>query len=114
MFQRFIMLGLSLDVWATMLFCVLAFFGVAIWTLVYTLRQEEKKLALFETEGDLDTYSPQALRDLRRWIEAHPDPTDPDVDEARTLHNDCVETLKTTDRHFYRWSEAEIERLETL
>jgi len=108
------MLGLSLDVWATMLFCVLAFFGVAIWALVYTLRQEEKKLALFETAGDLDTYSPRALRDLRRWIEAHPNPHAPDVEEARSLYNDCVETLKTTDRHFYRWSEAEIERLDTL
>jgi len=108
------MLGLSLDVWATMLFCVLAFFGVAIWALVYTLRQEEKKLALFETEGDLDTYSPRALRDLRRWIKSHPEPTHPDVEEARALHNDCVETLKTTDRHFYRWSGAEIERLDTL
>lgn len=108
------MLGLSLDVWATMLFCVLAFFGVAIWALVYTLWQEEKKLALFETEGDLDTYSPRALRDLRRWIEARPDPTDPDVVEARSLYNDCVETLKTTDRHFYKWAASEIERLDTL
>jgi len=106
--------GLSLDVWATMLFCVVAFFGVSIWVLIYTLWQEEKKLALFETEGDLDTYSPRALRDLRRWIQAHPDSTDPDVEEARTLYNDCVETLKTTDRHFYDWSAAEIERLDPL
>ena len=108
------MLGLSLDVWATMLFCILAFFGVSIWVLVYTLRQEETKLALFQTEGTLDTYSPRALRDLRRWIEAHPEPTHPDVEEARTLYNDCVDTLKTTDRHFYRWSDAEIERLDVL
>lgn len=108
------MLGLSFDVWATMIFCVLAFFGVSIWVLVYTLWQEEKKLALFETEGDLDTYSPRALRDLRRWIEAHPARNDPDVDEARALYNDCVETLKTTDRHFYEWSASEIERLDTL
>ncbi len=108
------MLGLSLDVWVTMIFCVLAFFGVSIWTLIYTLRQEDKKLALFESEGDLDTYSPRALRDLRRWIEAHPEPAHPDVESARVLHNDCVETLRTTDRHFYGWSASEIERLETL
>ena len=43
------MLGLPLDVWATMLFCILAFFGASIWVLVYTLRQEETKLALFQT-----------------------------------------------------------------
>ena len=41
--------GLSLNVWATMLFCILAFFGALIWVLVYTLRQEETKLALFQT-----------------------------------------------------------------
>ncbi len=108
------MLGLSLDVWATMVFCILAFFGVSIWALVYTLRQEEKKLALFKTEENLDTYSPRALRDLRRWIEAHPEPTHPDVKEARALYNDCVETLKTTNRHFYAWSAPEIDRLKPL
>jgi hypothetical protein len=108
------MLGLSLDVWVTMLFCVVAFFGVSIWVLVYTLRQEEKKLALFKTEGDLDTYSPRALRDLRRWIEAQPDLHDPEVEEAKALYNNCVETLKTTDRHFYEWSASEIERLDPL
>jgi len=108
------MLGLTLDVWVTMLFCVVAFFGVALWALVYTLRQEEKKLALFETEGDLDMYSPRALRDLRRWIDAHPAATHPDVKEGKALYNDCVDTLKTTDRHFYDWSASEVERLDAL
>jgi len=108
------MLGLSLDVWATMIFCGVAFFGVTLWTLLYTLRQEEKKLVLFKTEGDLDTYSPQALRDLRAWIEAHPDPNAPDVQEARAAHDDCVETLKTTDRHFYAWGNEDVEDLDTL
>jgi hypothetical protein len=108
------MLGLSLDVWATMLFCVVAFFGVTLWILVYTLRQEDRKLALLKTEGDLDTYSPRALRDLRAWIEAHPTPEAPDVQEARAAHNECVETLKTTDRHFYDWTEEDLEPLDTL
>ncbi len=108
------MLGLSLDVWATMIFCVVAFFGVTLWTLLYTLRQEDKKLALFKTEGDLDTYSPRALRDLRAWIEAHPNPDVPDVRAARAAHNDCVETLKTTDQHFYGWTDEDIEELGTL
>ena len=108
------MLGLSLDVWATMLFCIVAFFGVSIWVLIYTLRQEDTKLALFETEGDLDSYSPKALHDLRRWIESHPDPTHPDVESARALYNDCVETLKSTHRHFYSWSDADIEGFDTI
>jgi hypothetical protein len=108
------MLGLSLDVWATMLFSIVAFFGVALWTLVYTLWQEEKKMDLVEAEGTLDTYSPTALRDLRTWVETHPNPQAPDVREARALYNDCVETLRTTDRHFYGWSEADINRLERI
>ena len=108
------MLGLSLDVWATMLLSIIAFFGVALWTLVYTLWQEERKLALIETEGAIDTYSPAALRELRNWIEAHPNPEAPDVRAARETYNDCVETLRSTDRHFYEWSAAEIESLERL
>ena len=106
--------GLSLDVWATMLFCVVAFFGVSIWTLVFTLREEERKLALLTTENDLDTYSPRALADLRRWIVSHPDPTHPDVEAARTTYNDCVRTLRATDRHFYGWAAEDIDRLDTL
>jgi hypothetical protein len=97
-----------------MAFCVVAFFGTTLWILVYTLRQEERKLALLKSEGDLDTYSPRALRDLRAWIKAHPTPSASEVQEARTAHNDCVETLKTTDRHFYDWTEEDIEHLKTL
>ena len=108
------MLGLPVDVWATMAFCVLAFFGVSIWTLVYTLRQEERKMALLKTESDLDTYSPRALDDLKHWIETHPDPTHPDVEAARAAYNDCVDTLQSTDRHFYGWSRAEVGRLDPL
>ena len=108
------MLGLSLDVWATMLFCVVAFFGVSIWTLVYTLRQEERKMALLNTERDLDTYSPGALSDLKDWIETHPNPAHPDVEAARSAYNDCVDTLQATDRHFYAWSQADVDRLDTL
>jgi len=53
-----------------MIFCVLAFFGVAIWALVYTLRQEEKKLALFETEEAFQLVVSGAL-------DARPSPHDP-------------------------------------
>lgn len=108
------MLGLSLDVWATMLFCIALFFGVSTWTLFYTLREEDRKLRLLQTEDDLDSYSPQALRDLRAWIDAHPQPDAPDVERARQSYNRCVETLQHTDRHFYDWSEREIDALETL
>lgn len=103
------MLGFPLDVWAMMGFSVLVFIGGSLWALVYTLREEERKLRIVRTEGTLDTHSPTALRDLRTWIDAHPN--DRDVEAAQTIYGGCVETLQTTDRHFYDWTEAEIERL---
>jgi len=108
------MLGLPLDVWAMMLFSVLVFFGVSIWALVRTLRQEEEKMDVLRTEDAIDAYSPPALHDLRAWIRAHPDPDDPEVQRARTAYQECVESLRTSNRHFYDWTDRDIERLETL
>lgn len=106
------MAGLPPDVWAMMIFSILAFFGVSLWTLVYTLFQEERKLDLLRSEEAIDTHAPAALRDLRAWIEAHPN--DPDLDEAQRTYRECVEALQTTDRHFYDWTAEDIERLESL
>ncbi len=106
------MTGLPLDVWAMMIFTIIAFFGVSIFTLVYTLRQEEQKMDILKTEKRLDTLSPQALRDLRAWIQAHPD--DPDVERARERYRECVEALESTDRHFYNWSADDIAHLEPV
>ena len=105
-------MSLPLDVWAVMIFSILIFFGVSIWALVYTLRQEEQKMNILRQEEVLDTHSPPALRDLRRWIEAHPE--DPDVAAARETYNECLDALKATDRHFHAWSKAEIEELDRL
>lgn len=103
------MTSLPADVWAMMLFSVLAFFGVAIYVLMYSLWQEEQKMNLLQSEGTLDTHSPRALRELKAWIEAHPH--DPDVESARDAYEECVQALQTSDRHFYDWSDAEIDHL---
>jgi len=103
---------LPVDVWAMLIFSVLAFFGVSLWMLVLTLRQEDRKMEILQSEDALDTHSPAALRDLRRWIEAHP--TDPDVEEARATYRECLDALHSTDRHVYDWSEAEIESFDRL
>ena len=108
------MLGLPIDVWAMMLFSIIVFFGVSVWALVYTLREEERKLDILETEGALDTYSPNALQDLRTWIRAQPDTSSQEVQDAQAAYRDCVETLQTTRRHFYDWSDQEIDRLDAL
>ncbi|WP_129114968.1 hypothetical protein [Halegenticoccus tardaugens] len=105
---------LPAEVWGTMLFVVVAFWGVAGWALVRTLRQEDRKVELVETNRNdrIDTYSPEALSDLRRWVERNPD--DPYAPDATAKYNACVETLRATDAHFYDWSDEEIARLETL
>jgi hypothetical protein len=106
------MTALPADVWAMMLFCNLAILGVSIWLLIYTLRQEDQKLEIFQAEGTIDPYSPWALRELRDWIEAHPG--DADIEEARERYQDCVQALRSTSRSFHDWSDQDIRQLEDL
>ncbi|MFC6904902.1 hypothetical protein [Halalkalicoccus tibetensis] len=105
-------LQLTGEVWATIAVVVVAFWGVAIWALIRTLRQEDRKVELLEGQDRIDSYSPRALADLREFVENNPE--DPYVADARRRYNECVETLKGTDRQFYDWSEEEIDRLERL
>jgi len=103
---------LPLDVWLMMGFSILVFFGGSVWAVVQSLVQEEQKMQILRTQNELDPYSPRALRDLRAWIDRHAH--DPDIDEARARYRECREALRSTDRHFYGWSTADIDRLEPL
>lgn len=105
-------LQLSAEVWAMLAFVLVAFWGIAGWALVRTLRQEDRKVELLERQDRIDSYSPRALADLRAFVENNPE--DPYVADARRRYNRCVETLRETDRQFYDWSEEEIDRLERL
>lgn len=107
-------LGLPLDVWAMMSFSIIVFFGVSVWALIYTLREEERKLDILRNEDALDSYSPKALRDLRAWIRAQPDASSEDAGEEKAAYQECLETLQTSRRHFYDWSADDIDELETL
>ncbi|MFC4542496.1 hypothetical protein ACFO5R_11265 [Halosolutus amylolyticus] len=106
------MAALSAEVIGMLAFTLLAFYGVAGWALARTLRQEGEKVEILEHQDRMDTYSPEALAELREWIEENPN--DPLVDDARSQYNECVEVLRQTDRHFYDWSDAEIERLDSV
>lgn len=105
-------MALSIEVLAMLSFTLLAFWGVASWALVKTLRQEGRKVEMLEDQDKLDTYSPEALAELREWIKKNPE--DPVVDRARRQYNDCVDALEQTDHYFYDWSDREIENLERL
>ncbi len=108
------MIGLPPDVWAMLLFSVAVFFGGSIWALTYSLLQEERKMEILNEEGALDTYSPRALRDLRKWLQVHPNPDSSAVREGREAYRECVEALRSSNRHFYEWTDSDIDQLETL
>jgi hypothetical protein len=105
-------MSLPLDVWLMMSFSILVFFGVSLWAVVQSLLQEETKMQILRSENALDPYSPRALRDLRAWVEDHPN--DPEADIARTRYRDCCEALRSANRHFYDWSRADVDQLESL
>ncbi|MEM4780946.1 MAG: hypothetical protein QXG03_05240 [Halalkalicoccus sp.] len=105
-------LQLAPEVWATLAFVLVAFWGVAGWALVRTLRQEDRKVELLESQERIDSYSPRALSDLREFVENNPD--DPYAEDARRRYNACVETLRTTEGRFYDWSDEEVASLEKL
>ena len=104
--------ALTLETWIGIAVAIIAFWGVASFALIKTMRQEERKLDLIERLGRIDTYSPKGLADLRAWIQANPD--DPYTEEAMVTYNECVETLKEIDETFYEWDEDEIDALETI
>lgn len=98
--------------WAVMFGSIAVLWGVGVLTMYRTLTDEERKLTLLDAQGQLDTYSPTALAELRSWIEANPN--DPYVEEAIERHDECVRTLREIDEPFYDWSEAQIQDLETI
>lgn len=107
-----VVLGVSTEAWIGVIIGVVAFFGVALWALVTTLRQEDRKVDIVDRQDRIETFSPRALDDLRAWIEKNPD--DPLYDEAVERYNECVETLQEVDETFYDWSESQIQDLEKI
>ncbi|ELY96443.1 hypothetical protein [Natrialba taiwanensis] len=105
-------MALSTVAWVTMLLAILALPGVASVVLVRSLRTEGRKLTLLREQGNLDSYSPQALRELREWIQTNPN--NPYVADARQRYNECVRTLREIDDPYYDWSDEQIEELEVI
>ncbi len=104
--------AMTLETWIGIGVAIVAFWGIASWAMIRTLRQEEQKTAILDEQRRMDTYSPKALSELREWIQANPD--DPYVGDAKRKYNECVENLRETDQRFYDWSDAEVERHDPL
>lgn len=105
-------MALSLTTWVVMLLMMTVLWGGATAAIRKSMHDEDRKLDLIEKQGEIDTYSPRAMDDLREWIQANP--ADPYAQEARERYNECVETLREIDEPFYDWSDEEIENLERL
>jgi hypothetical protein len=105
-------MALSTIAWATMLLMILVLPGVASVVLVRSLRTEERKLELLREQGSVDSYSPRALKELREWIQTHPN--DPYASIAQERYNECVRTLREIDEPYYDWSAEQIAELETI
>lgn len=105
-------MALSATGWIAMLGSISLLWIPAIWAFYRTLREEDRKIELLDKQGEIDTYSPEALMELREWIQTHPG--DMYAPEARERYNECVEILREIDETFYDWDKSEIESLEKL
>lgn len=105
-------MAFSTTTWLVMVAVIAVLWGGASVTIWRSMHDEERKLELIRAQGKIDTYSPAAMADLRRWIETNPG--DPYSAEARERYNDCVETLQEIDQPFYDWDDEEIDTLEKL
>jgi hypothetical protein len=105
-------MALSISAWFVMLGAIVTLWGVGSWALLRSLRDEDEKLELLDEQGEIDTYSPRSMAELREWIQSHPG--DKHAEEARLRYNECVETLERIDETFYDWSREEIDALEKL
>ncbi|WP_016854089.1 hypothetical protein [Halomonas smyrnensis] len=92
---------MSLSAIIVMLASIAALWGVASLTLVHSMRQEERKLELIEAQGNFESFSPAAQRDLESWIERHP--KGEPAQEVRELLDLQHKTLRDNPRHFYAW-----------
>jgi hypothetical protein len=105
-------MALSMGAWVVMLGVIVVLWGTAVWALTRSLRDEDEKLELLNEQGEIDTYSPRSMAELREWIQANPG--NKHASKARSRYNECVETLERIDKTFYDWSRAEIDALEKL
>ncbi|MCL1478946.1 hypothetical protein MIH18_03580 [Marinobacter sp. M3C] len=95
-----------------MITCIFVLWGVASVALVYSMRQEERKLQLIKKQGSFEPYSPKALRDLDRWIEQNN--TSEHVQEMRDVHDEQREALQKCKSYFYIWDQSDVEIMKEI
>lgn len=86
-----------------MIACIIALWGVAGTALVYSMRQEGRKLTLLETQKSFEPLSPRAMHDLEDWLARHPEGEQ--AQEMRELLDTQHQALRNNPRRYYDWSE---------
>ncbi|QEM80928.1 hypothetical protein [Halomonas binhaiensis] len=99
---------MSFSAIVVMVSSMLALWGVATLAMIYSMRQEDRKLTLLKEQGDFEPFSPAAQRDIEDWLARHPD-----GDEAREMREllECQrQAMQNNARHFYPWPSIGAER----
>ncbi|USZ51193.1 hypothetical protein [Halomonas sp. DN3] len=85
-----------------MLISILSLWGVAALTMVYSMRQEERKLELLQQQEGFEPFSAKAQRDMERWLIRFPNGEQ--AEEMRGLLEEQRRSLVTNRRRFYTWA----------
>lgn len=92
---------MSLSAIIVMLASMAALWGVATITLVYSMRREDRKLALLEAQGSFEPFSPEAQRDIEAWLADHPEGSA--SREMYELLETQQQARRDNPRSFYHW-----------
>lgn len=90
---------MSLSAIIVMVASIAALWGVASIALVYSMRQEDRKLVLLQEQGDFEPFSPAAQRDIEEWLVRHPEGEQ--AQEMRELLELQQQARRKNSRHFY-------------
>ncbi|WP_277810793.1 hypothetical protein [Chromohalobacter canadensis] len=96
---------MSLSAIIVMIVSIIALWGVASYALIVSMRQEERKLALLQSQDDFEPYSPRAFRDLEQWLAQHSDSEH--APEVREWQQAQRQSLQRNPQRFYEWSHAD-------
>lgn len=98
---------MSMSAIIVMLASIVALWGVAIWALVYTLRQEERKQALIASQGGFECYSPRAFRDLERFLEKS-STSEAHLREFQESRREQLDSLQKYEARLYHWRPTDL------
>lgn len=92
---------MSLPAIIVMICSIIALWGVASWSLVYSMRQEEIKLQLIKKQGGFEPFSPRAANDMDVWIEKNS--TDENIQEMKDIREEQREAMEKYHSYYYDW-----------